>query len=557
MKRLALSTLLAIVFLPLAHAQPAADIIVWNGPIYTGVDDAPRIEAIAARRGVITFAGARADAEKLKGPRTQIIDLRGAAAFPGFQDAHAHFRGIGARELTLNLEGLPSLAATVEAVKRRAAETPAGGAVIGRGWHEGRWLERRALTTTDLDAVAPDHPVLLMRGDGHSLVANTKALQAAGITKATVAPEGGAIGRGADGELNGILVDNAMGLVAALADQGEPSLNAALDAAFKVYPSRGWVGLHNMSVGWDEVLALERRVRRTTPTLRIYNAVTPEAADQLFASGPRRSADGRIQTRAIKFYMDGSLGSRSAALFAPYADRPNETGLLLQKPETALPLYERALRRGLQIATHGIGDRGNAMVLDLYADAFTRVPEAQRRQRDPRWRVEHAQHLRSADIPRFAQLRVIASMQPSHAISDLHFAQDRLGVPRLAGSYAWSSLIASGAIVTGGSDAPVEKGDPLIEFYAAVARKDLQGFQGPNWHAEEAVSRAAALRMFTFAPAYAAFEDHMRGRLVVGQRADVSVFSVDLMTAPVDDIPKGRALMTIIDGKPAWRADGW
>lgn len=555
MKRLLLSLVATLFCAELAHAQPAADIIVWNGPIYTG-DQGARVEAIAARNGVVTFTGARADAEKVRGPRTQIIDLRGAAAFPGFQDAHAHFRGIGARELTLNLEGLPSLAATVDAVKRRVAETPAGGAVIGRGWHEGRWPERRALTAADLDAVAPNHPVLLMRGDGHSLVANTKALQTAGITTTTVTPDGGAIGKGADGALNGILVDNAMSLVAALANQGEPSLEAALDAAFKVYPSRGWVGLHNMSVEWDEVLALERRARRTTPTLRIYNAVTPEAAERLFASGARRSADGRLQTRAIKFYMDGSLGSRSAALFAPYADRPNEAGLLLQKPETALPLYERALRRGIQIATHGIGDRGNAMVLDMYEEAFKRVSETARRQRDPRWRVEHAQHLRTADIPRFTQLRVIASMQPSHAISDLHFAQDRLGVPRLAGSYAWSSLIATGAVVAGGSDAPVEKGDPLIEFYAAVARKDLQGFQGPHWHAEEAVSRAAALRMFTVAPAYAAFEDHLRGRLIVGLRADISVFSVDLMTAPVEDIPKGRALMTIIDGKPAWRADG-
>ena len=557
MKRLTLAALAALLLTPFAKAQPAADVIVWNGPIYTGVDEAPRVEAVAARRGVITFAGARADAEKHQGPRTRIVDLRGASAFPGFQDAHAHFRGIGERELTLNLEGLPSLAAAVEAVRRRVAETAPGAVIFGRGWHEGRWPERRMLAAADLDAVAPNNPVILVRGDGHSLVANAKALEAAGVTTTTAAPDGGAIGKGADGRLNGILVDRAQDLVAPLRLQAQPSLDAALDAGFRVYPSRGWVGLHNMSVHWDEAIALERRARRTTLPLRIYNAVTPDAAQALLASGPRRSADGRIQTRAIKFYMDGSLGSRSAALFAPYADRASETGLLLQKREDVLPRYEHALRRGIQIATHGIGDRGNAMALDLYADAFANVPEDSRGERNPRWRIEHAQHLRLEDIVRFEKLGVIASMQPSHAISDLHFAHDRLGVDRLDGAYAWASLLNARAMVAGGSDAPVEQGDPLIEFYAAVARKDLQGFQGAHWHAAQIVSRQAALRMFTWAPAYAAFEDHMRGRLVVGQRADLSIFSVDLMTAPVEDIPNGRALMTIIDGRPAWRVTGW
>lgn len=557
MKRFILAVLAALCLAPAALAQPAADIIVWNGPIYTGSDETPRVEAIAARRGVITFVGARADAEKLKGPRTQIIDLRGAAAFPGFQDAHAHFRGIGERELTLNLEGAASLAAAVEAVRARVARAASGDVIIGRGWHEGRWPEKRTLIAADLDAVAPDNPVVLVRGDGHSLVANTKALEAAGVSAATVAPDGGAIGKSDDGRLNGILVDNAMNLVGPLFERARPSLDASLDAAFKIYPARGWTGLHNMSVEWDEVLALENRARRTAAPLRIYNAVTPDFAERLLRSGARRSADGRIQTRAIKFYMDGSLGSRSAALFAPYADRPGDAGLLLQQRDDALPHYERALRRGIQIATHGIGDRGNAMVLDLYAEAFARVPEGDRKVAAPRWRIEHAQHLRREDIPRFEQLGVIASMQPSHAISDLHFAEDRLGVARLDGSYAWASLLTSRVVVAGGSDAPVEIGDPLIEFYAAVARRDLQGFQGPNWHAEEAVSRAAALRMFTAAPAYAAFEEQLRGRLVIGQRADMSVFSVDLMTAPVADIPKGRALMTVIDGKPAWRAEGW
>lgn len=553
-----LAVFAALLFAPLAHAQPAADMIVWNGPIYTGVSDAPRVEAIAARRGVIVYAGARAGAEALKGPRTQVIDLRGASAYPGFTDAHAHLRGIGERELTLNLEGTASLAALVETVRQRVAAAPAGQVIVGRGWIETHWPEKRFPTAADLDAVSPNNAVILERADGHAVVVNSKALVAAGVTAQTPAPDGGEIARGAGGKPSGMLIDNAMNLIAGVAAQaGRPTVNAAIEAALRVYPARGWTGVHNMSVAWDEVLALEGLSRRRTLPLRLYNAVTPEAGTRLFASGRRSSPDGRVITRAIKYYADGALGSRGAALFAPYADAPNSTGLVLLKHDQALPVFERALREGIQIATHAIGDRGNAMVLDIYGEAFARVPVARRDVADPRWRIEHAQVLRREDIPRFKQLEVVASMQPSHAIGDLYFAPSRLGPDRLAGAYAWSSLMSTSAAVAGGSDAPVEKGDPLIEFYAAVARKDLNGFSGPDWHPEEALNRHSALLMFTLWPAYAAFSNHERGQLVAGMRADISVFSVDLMTAPLADIPKGRALLTVIDGRTAWRAPGW
>ena len=288
--------------------------------------------------------------------------------------------------------------------------------------------------------------------------------------------------------------------------------------------------------------------------LRIYNAVTPEAGATLLRVGPRASRDGRVVTRAIKYYADGALGSRGAALFQPYADAPNSTGLVVFRHDEALPVFETALRRGIQIATHAIGDRGNALTLDAYAEAFAAVPPTQRRIAAPRWRIEHAQILRPADIPRFAQMGVIASMQPSHAIGDLYFAPARLGFDRLVGAYAWKSLIASGAIVVVGSDAPVEKGDPLIEFYAAVARRSLDGFSDEGWHPEQAVDRATALKMFTAWPAYASFSENTRGVLKPGMAADVSVFSVDLMTAPVADIPTGHAVLTMIDGRVAWRA---
>ncbi|MBT9444196.1 MAG: amidohydrolase [Hyphomonadaceae bacterium] len=559
MIRIALLSLIALLVTPLANAQPAADLIVWNGPVYTGEPTAPRVEAIAARDGVIVYSGARPGAEALKGARTQVIDLRGASAFPGFTDAHAHLRGIGERELMLNLEGMPSIAALAAAVKARVDALPANGAVlVGRGWIETHWPERRFPTRTDLDAVSPDTAVILERADGHALVANSRALDMAGITDATQPPAGGAILRDAAGKPTGMLIDNAMALIMpVVARAARPTLAQSIDAAFRVYPARGWVGVHNMSVEWDEVLALESASRRRSIPLRLYNAVTPEAGARLFASGPRHSPDGRVVTRAIKYYADGALGSRGAALFSPYADAPESSGLILLEHDKALPVFERALRQGIQIATHGIGDRGNAMILDAYAEAFAHVPASQRAIAAPRWRIEHAQVLRREDIPRFRQLGVIASMQPSHAIGDLHFAPARLGGERLAGAYAWSSLEKAGVIVPGGSDAPVERGDPLIEFYAAIARKDLNGFSGDGWRPEEAVARETALAMFTVWPAHAAFENHLRGQLKAGQRADISVFSVDLMTAPAEEIPKGRALLTVIDGRTAWRAEGW
>lgn len=538
---------------------PAADVILWNGPIHTGDIEQPDVEALAIRDGKVLYAGPRERVERLRAEWTQVIDLRGAAAFPGFVDGHAHLAGIGERELTFNLEGVPSIAALQEAVRVRIAGMSDRRRVLtGRGWIETHWPEGRFPTRDDLDAASPDTPVLLVRADGHALVANSAALKAARITDATRAPPGGEILRDANGRATGMLIDNAMDLVAPLRDRAEhPSFDAALDAALRVYPARGWTGVHNMSVHWADSEALIAREDRAPMPLRIYNAVTPEAGARLLRTGIRQSRDGRVVTRAIKYYADGALGSRGAALFAPYADAPQSSGLVTLDRKAADRVFERALHKGIQIATHAIGDRGNALVLDAYEQAFRDVPPAARAVQSPRWRIEHAQILRPADFPRFRKLGVIASMQPSHAIGDLHFAPARLGPGRLRGAYAWKTLVTYGAVVVGGSDAPVERGDPLIEFYAAVARRDLSGFSGPGWRPEETVDRATALQMFTAWPAYAAFEEASRGVLREGMAADVSVFSVDLMTAPVEAIPKGRALMTMIDGKIAWRADGW
>jgi hypothetical protein len=280
-------------------------------------------------------------------------------------------------------------------------------------------------------------------------------------------------------------------------------------------------------------------------TLRVYNAVEADEAGPLFASGPRATKDGRITTRAIKMYEDGALGSRGAALFEPYADAPDTTGLVRTPPDTIRATLVKAKAAGIQVATHAIGDRGNSIILDLYGE---------QKAEGLRWRIEHSQIVRPVDIPRFAKLGVIASMQPSHAIGDLHFAPARLGDARLDGAYAWKGMLDAGVRVVGGSDAPVERGAPLIEYYAAVARKDLNGFAGPDWRPGQKLSRAEALKLFTSSAAYARFAEKDLGTIEAGKIADLSAFSVDLMTAPEAEIPKGHAVLTVVDGKVVYQA---
>jgi predicted amidohydrolase YtcJ len=258
--------------------------------------------------------------------------------------------------------------------------------------------------------------------------------------------------------------------------------------------------------------------------------------------------DNRLTVRTIKVSLDGALGSKGAALLEPYADH-DTAGLLMYKEEDLMPMFTEALKQGIQIETHAIGDRANRVILDLYEKAFKAVPEGERKVRDPRWRVEHAQIMHPSDIPRFARLGVIPSMQPSHAIGDLHFAPSRVGIRRLEGAYAWQSFIKQGSMIAGGSDAPVERGEPMIEFYAAVARRDQKGFTGEGWHPEQKVTREQAIKMFTLWAAYAAFEEKPRGSIEVGKLADLTVLSADIMKIPEAEILKTRCVMTVINGE--------
>jgi predicted amidohydrolase YtcJ len=546
-----MKTALPLLTLLLCGAAPCAlaqDIVLSGGTIHTGVEAMPTAEVVQVRDGRIVYVGPADGAPDASGLTT--IDLEGATLFPGFTDGHAHLDGIGWRELTLNLEGSASV---VEAMARLTAWAQAHpeGPIVGRGWIETHWPEARFLTAADLDAAAPGRIVLLGRADGHAVVASTAAMQAAGITAETAAPAGGEILKGEDGQPTGLLVDAAEQLVSRLMpQQDEAALREAYRAGFKVEAEYGWTGIHFMSAPWKDVPLMEQMAEAGEASIRVYNSVTPDGAAALIAGGPRDVADGRVITRAIKYYADGALGSRGAALFEPYADRPDTTGLMQITEAEIVPLYEAALRGGIQIATHAIGDRGNHSVASWFETAFDAVPASQRPNgEDVRWRIEHAQILRPQDYGYFERLPIIASMQPSHAIGDLHFAPARLGDARLDGAYAWHSLVDRGVIVVGGSDAPVERGSPLIEFYAAVARKDLEGFQGPDWRPQEAVDRMTALKMFTIWPAHASFREAELGTIEVGKRADFTAFDIDLMTVPEADILKGQAVLTVVDGE--------
>lgn len=535
---------------------PAPELCLFNGHIYDG-DGAFSEIGLAVRDGKIAkFLAAPDgnDCDPYKDTETRIIDLENAYLYPGFVDAHAHLLEIGLREMTLNLEGIASIVDVQAKLATARDETPVGETIFGRGWIETHWPEERFLNKHDLDAIAPDHPVLLQRWGGHAMAANTMALERAGITKDTPAPFGGDILLGDDGEPNGMLIDNAQKLVDDLLPELTPARReAAFIKASELYAAAGWTGIQSMSVKAGDVSLIERLSDEGILKIRVYNSVDFEGAesliDEIAADGPRQNENNRVTTRTIKLYTDGALGSRGAALLEPYADTPDSDGLMLIEEQTIMPILERALRDGFQMATHAIGDKANRRALDWYEEAFRRVPVSERKIVDPRWRIEHAQILNRDDIKRFNDLGVIASMQPSHAILDLHFAVDRLGVERLAGGYAWRSLLDDGALVAGGSDAPFNgAGEPRIELYAAIARKDAEGFSSDGWYPNEKVTRIEAVNMLTQSPAYAAFEEEHAGSIAVGMNADFTVFDKDLFLIGEPEILGIKTLMTIVDG---------
>jgi hypothetical protein len=536
-----------------------ADLVLKNGNIYTVNESQPKVEAVAVKYGRIVFAGSTADAKQHEGKGTRSIDLKGRTVVPGLVDSHYHFSGVGFREMNLNLEGTTSLEDFLAKVKVRVDKAKPGEWVTGRGWIETFWKPQAFPTRWDLDKIAPNNPVYLTRADGHGAVANSAAFKIAGIDKNTENPFGGEIMKDKQsGEPDGMLLDRAQGLVTRhIPPSTKADLEQALILADKRSTSLGWTQIHDAGVSWDQIELMKRLLGERKLKIRLYEAIRGPGADaqRLLREGPQVGLyDGRLTVRTIKVSIDGALGSKGAALLEPYADH-DTAGFLTQKEDQVMPMLKEALRKTIQVEVHAIGDRANRTILDWFERAFNEVPRLERMDRsDPRWRVEHAQIVHPDDIPRFAKLKIIPSMQPSHAIGDLHFAPSRLGVKRLDGAYAWKTFIKQGNVIAGGSDAPVERGEPMIEFYAAVARKDQKGFAGEGWHPEQAVTREEALKMFTTWAAFAAFEEKNRGSIEVGKYADLTVLSADIMKIPEMEILKTRCVMTVINGEVVFEA---
>ena len=545
---------------PKEQKELPADILFKNGNIYTVNDEQPNAEAIAVQYGRIIFVGSNLDAKKYEVKGVKIIDLKGKTVVPGMADAHYHLSGVGFREMTLNLEGTTSLQDFLAKVKARADKAKPGEWVMGRGWIETFWTPQAFPTRADLDKIAPNNPVYLTRADGHASVVNSAALKIASLDRQTEAPFGGEIMKDKNGEPNGMLVDRAQGLVAKfLPTPTAADYEQALILGAKRSVELGWTQIQNAGTDWKEIEMLKKLYEQNKVKLRIYEAIRGpgEDAEKLLRKGPDVGLyDHRLTIRTIKVSIDGALGSKGAALLENYSDH-DTNGLLTYKEADVVPMFRDALRKGIQIETHAIGDRANRTILDWYERALGQITPMERYDRnDPRWRIEHAQIVNAADIPRFKKLGIIPSMQPSHAIGDLHFAASRLGQERLQGAYAWQTFIKQGNIIAGGSDAPVERGEPMIEFYAAVARKDQKGFSGSGWHAEEKVTREQALKMFTIWAAFAAFEEKLRGTIEVGKLADLTVLSADIMKIPEAEILQTKCAMTVIGGEVVFEVAG-
>jgi predicted amidohydrolase YtcJ len=548
-------SLLLLGLVPASQSRVApADIVFRNGNVYTANDRSPTAQAIAVKADRLVYVGTNAGAQDYVGTNTRVVDLHGNTVLPGFADAHQHLSGVGFREMTLNLEGTTSLDDLLAKLKARVDQAKPGEWVTGRGWIETHWTPPVFPTRWDLDKVSPNNPVILGRADGHGAVANSAAFKLAGVDKDTANPFGGEISKDKQsGEPNGMLLDAAQELVRRkVPGTTRADEERAVELGVKRDIELGWTQVQDAGGDYGEVEVFKKLYAAGTIKLRIYKAVYGPGlnAQKLLRDGPiMGDYQNRLTVRTIKVISDGALGSRGAALLAPYSDAPDTSGFLTVKAEDLRPMLIDALKQGIQVETHAIGDKANRFILDEYETALKAVPREQRKVAEPRWRVEHAQIVNPLDIPRFMKLGIIPSMQPSHAIGDLFFAPSRLGMDRLKGAYAWQSFIKSGVVVPGGSDAPVERGEPMIEFYAAVARKDQKGFSTTGWHPEEAVTRDQALKMFTLWPAYAAFEEKLRGTLEPGKLADLTILSADIMKIPELEILKAQCVMTVINGE--------
>jgi predicted amidohydrolase YtcJ len=529
-----------------SFAEDGADLILRRGVFYP-VQPPGRVEgSLAVRGGRIVYLGTDAGAEKLRGARTRVVDLGGRAVTPGLIDAHSHFMGLGRALQQVDLVGTASYQEIVARVREAASRTPAGTWIRGHGWDQNDWPEKAFPTHEALSAAVPDHPVWLSRIDGHAALINARAMEILGIDAAIKDPSGGRFLRDASGRPTGVLVDNAMDVVEGkMPEPTQADRERALRLATRHCAALGLTTVTDMGIGDGDYRAYAALQKAGELPLRAALFLTDNDAllARWFERGPEIDPQARLTVRGVKMYIDGALGSRGAALIEPYSDDAGNLGLLVSTGPHLEEVSRRALAKGFQVAIHAIGDRGGLVAIDAMERALGGArPEA-------RFRLEHAQVLRLQDIERMARLGIIASMQPTHATSDMPWAGDRVGQARLAGAYAWRKVLNAGGRLALGSDFPVESADPRLGLYAAVTRQDLQGNPPGGWFPGERLTREEALRGFTLDAAWSLFLDQEVGSLEVGKRADLVVFARDPMTVPEAEIPRAGIDYTVVDGR--------
>jgi predicted amidohydrolase YtcJ len=542
------------------QAQPA-DIVLRYGKIVTMESSAPEVEALAARGGKIVALGTNQQIQSYIGPDTKIVNLRGRLAIPGFIEGHGHFMALGSSKTVLNLRDAKNWDQIVAMVAAAAREAKPGAWILGSAWHQAKWDPPPSQNVQGfplheaLSKVSPNNPVWLTHASGHAGFANAEAMRLAGVDKNTPNPPGGEILKDSQGNPTGLFNEQAQVLISrALAEYRahRPPTELVSEArhqaglAARECLSKGITTFQDAGSPLQVVDLLRSMTDEDKLGLRLW--VMLRTSDAILAPNLRKyytigADDDHFTVRAIKRMMDGALGSRGAWMLEPYADLPNSFGLPTEDPGEIRKTAELAIANGYQLCVHAIGDRANREVLNIFEAVFKEHPE----KKDLRWRIEHAQHLNAADIPRFAALGVIASMQAIHCTSDAPFVLQRLGPKRAEeGAYVWQKLMKSGAVVSNGTDTPVEDVDPIACFYASVSRKLKDG---SVFFPDQRMSREEALRSYTVNNAYSAFEETSKGSLAPGKLADVTVLSKDILTIPEDEIPKAQVDYTIVGGK--------
>ncbi len=520
---------------------------MWTGTPVSGAT------AVAVAGDRVTFVGDDAGARALAGPDTRVVDVRGGLVLPGLVDAHAHLSSLGESLRILSLVGTRSAREIRSRVRDAQRSHPPGDWLVGHGWDQNDWETTGFPSWRDLEGT-DDNPVCLERIDGHALWLNRSALDACGIARATPDPPGGRIVRDRDGAPTGVLVDEAMRLATRrIPPPSDAERDARLRLAIAECNRLGLVGVHDAGTTAAAAASLRRLGARGELTLNVYSMADsddPSFARACLHSGKSSEFGGRLVIRSLKLHADGALGSRGAALLAAYSDDPGNVGLLVQSSDTLLAWTREAVHAGFQVATHAIGDRANRIILDVYERVL-----AEAHPNDARLRVEHCQILDPADLGRFSRLGVVASMQPTHATSDMPWAEDRLGRARLIGAYAWRTLLDSGAVLAFGSDFPVESVNPLWGLFAAVTRQDHDGNPAGGWLAAQRVTLDEALRAFTWGAAYASFDETEAGTIEAGKRADLTVLDRNILNAAPRAILDARVTHTVVRGAVVYSAD--